>query len=329
MNNGYPAWFLVGATATGKTAVAHHLAREMGFELLSADAYQVYRELSIGTAKPSLEERDGLRYHGLDCVSITDPFSAGHFLREAREAFEDCTRRGRRMLVVGGTGLYIRALLHGLDTTDAVDPKHRSQWRDRFADGGVEALREAIAHRAPDVLERMPDPRNPRRLLRVLERLDQGLDPLPTARQSGPSGTLLPPLPLLSCSPGVLAQRIDHRIQRMLAEGLLAEIRTAEARAQGRWSETARAAIGTTEMLAVLEGRLSVAEASRQMAVRTRQFAKRQRTWFRHQVPTIEIIAPDNAHDVARAARDVAEHWRLHGHHTVFAATAGARGTTA
>ncbi len=320
MSGGHPAWFLVGPTATGKTAVAHHLAHEMGFELLSADAYQLYRELAIGTAKPDAAERRGLRYHGLDWASVSERFSVGQFLRRARQAFDDCAGRGHRMLVVGGTGLYIRALLDGLDAEAAADPEIRRRWRGLLDAGGPEALRAAVAQRSPGLLGRMPDPRNPRRLLRVLERLEQGLDPLPETPRARDA---TPPLPLLSCEPAALARRIEQRAGRMFADGLVDEVRRADAAADGRWSETARAAIGTAEALAVIEGRLSTTQAIEQVAARTRQLAKRQRTWYRHQVPTRDIEAPEDPRDVSRAARDVVEHWRLHGHHTVLAATAG------
>lgn len=324
MNTGFPAWFLVGPTAAGKTAVAHWLARRQGFEVLSADSMLVYRGMDIGTAKPTPAERSGIPYHGIDLVDPDQPFSVGAFLDHAREAFAACAARGNRMLVAGGTGLYVRALLRGLDAPSPPDTASRSRWADLLAREGVEGLRTELERMAPGVAARMADPRNPRRLVRVLERLQQGLPPLPTPNRVvraheglSPGGAPLPPLAGLWFEPDALNSRIARRVDAMFADDLLDEVRRLSA-AFPVWSETARGAIGYAEALAVLAGDATEAEARECIAIRTRQLAKRQRTWYRHQLPVAWIAGPADDADVGRAAADVAGHWRLHGPHTVL-----------
>jgi tRNA dimethylallyltransferase len=322
----------VGPTAAGKTAVAHHLARGQGFEILSADSMLIYRGLDIGTAKPTPRERVGIHYHGLDLVDPDQPFSVGAFLEHARAVFADCAARGVRVLVAGGTGLYVRALLHGLDSAPPADLARRDYWTARLAADGAEALRSEAEHLCPGILDRMPDARNPRRLIRVLERLEQGADPLPGAplapvsvNGSSPSSeglgaspcSVTPPLPGLWFEPDVLRRRIAQRVDRMFADGLLDETRRLTA-AYPAWSDTARAAIGYAEALAVLSGELTETVARERIAVRTRQLAKRQRTWYRHQLSVGWIDGPVDEADVARAAAEVAAHWREHGPHTVL-----------
>lgn len=303
------AWFLVGPTATGKTAVAHGLARAHGFEILSADAMLVYRGLDIGTAKPTPAERTEFRYHGIDLVDPDQPFSVGQYLLHAREAFASCAARGGRMLVVGGTGLYAEALRQGLDSTPAPDPARRAHWTGRLACEGVDALRAEAERQSPGILGRMPDSRNPRRLVRVLERLGQGLDPLP--RTGDPNATPVP-IPALHVEPALLAGRIARRVDAMFAAGLLEETRALAARFP-TWSPTAGAAIGYAEALAVLRGDLPEAEARERIAARTRQLAKRQRTWYRHRTSVVWIDGPGDDAEVPRAAAAVADTWRKHG----------------
>lgn len=321
MTLGFPAWFLVGPTATGKTAVAHRLARDLGFEVLSADSMLVYRGLDIGTAKPTPQEREGIRYHGIDLVGPDEPFSVGAFLRHAHAAFEACAARGGRMLVTGGTGLYVKALLEGMDAAPPTASACRERWRTKLEAEGLEALRRETERLCPGILDRLPDARNPRRLLRMLERLEQGVDPLPGMDgregrgRERPGGT--PPLAGLWFDPDALNARIARRVDRMFEDGLVEEARRLEA-AYPAWSETACGAIGYAEALAALRGELAEAAARERVAIRTRQLAKRQRTWYRHQLSVDWIAGPVDEPDVARAAAEVSAHWGKHGHHTVL-----------
>jgi len=333
--SGCEAYFLVGPTASGKTAVAHALARKLGLEILSADAMLVYRGFDIGTAKPTTAERAGLHYHGIDLVSPAEDFSVGTFLQHARQAFAECHRRGHRMLVAGGTGLYVKALLEGLDSDQAPDPARRRYWNQRLAAEGLASLQATAEQLCPGILARMADAQNPRRLVRVLERLEEGLDPLPSPAPGAdapppqdsaapwpnssapglwqsPDSATSPPLAGLWFEPPELNRRIAQRIELMFAAGLLAE--TERLRSEYPvWSETARGAIGYAEALAVLAGDMTLTEARERIAARTRQLAKRQRTWYRHQLIVSWIGGPADATDVARAAAAVERIWLQHG----------------
>ncbi len=241
----------------------------------------VYRGMDIGTAKPTPAERAGLVYHGIDLVTPAESCSAGLYLKAADAALRSAAERGPGVLVVGGTGLYIDLLLHGLDgaQTPSVLPAVRARVQTLFESGGLAALHAEAERRRPGVLSLLADPENPRRVQRVLERLDMGLDPVPA--RSPDAAPRAASIVVLDIPPALLAPRIVSRIDAMFRDGLLDEVR-ALLRAYPEWSSTAAAAIGYAEARAVLEGGLGIPEAAERIAIRTRQLAKRQRTWFHH-----------------------------------------------
>lgn len=280
------AYVLVGATATGKTAVAHCLARKHGWALLSADAMQVYRGMDIGTAKPDRRERIGLLYGGLDLVDPCAAFSVGDYLHAVRAEWARLAT-APAVLVLGGSGLYVRALLEGLDTPASV-PALRAEAEELLARGGIEALQRAIEERSSAIWAALRDPLNPRRLVRAYEQAVLGASS-PRPRAPLRRAVLIG----LRTDPGVLAERIRRRAIAMFDRGLLEE---AEA-LRRRWdslSETAEKAIGYREAFDVLDGRCSREEAIERVVLRTRQYAKRQMTWFRHQA-VVEWIQTDES----------------------------------
>ncbi len=296
---------LAGPTACGKTAVAHEIARRRGMRVLSADSMLVYRGMDIGTAKPPKAERAAYRYRGVDLVSPAESYSAGTYLHEANDALKEAERAGEDVLVVGGTGLYFELLLKGIDGgADPVPPELRAKWGKVYESEGLAGLHAAAESRAPGVLSRLDDPRNPRRVLRALERLDMGLDPAP--RRDGTE----PPLriPVLDIPQPVLAGRISARIDAMFADGLVDEVRGLLAD-YPLWSDTASAAIGYAETRALISGELDLPAAKERIAARTRQLAKRQRTWFRNRMAPRWIPGPSSADDVSRAADEVLAAW--------------------
>ena len=283
-------WCLAGATATGKSAVAQLLAERLGAAVLSADAMLVYQGLDIGTAKPTPAERGAVRYYGLDCVPPSEPFSAARWLDEARraQAAEPC------LIAVGGTGLYFSALLRGLDPAPPPDPALRA---------ALEALPpEALRARLAAHGRTVPDAANPRRLVRALEFLEQGIDlPRGWARAERPA------LVALTWPRAALHARIAGRVGEMYAGGLVEEARALRARWPG-WSRTAAQAIGYAEAFGVLDGRLSEAEARERTIVRTRQLARRQETYLRHQFK-VDWVEARPGEGVEGLARRVAERW--------------------
>lgn len=299
-------WFLVGPTASGKSDVAHVLARRMRLPVLSADAMLVYRGMEIGTAKPTAEEREGIDYAGLDLVDPGRPFSAGAYIRATRRELA-AFREAPACIVAGGTGLYIRALTEGLDRAPA-SPDHRHRSERLFREGGLPALQAELESCAPGRLAELADPRNPRRVARALEQAwaaAPGSEPVEPRRR--PRGVLAG----IQRAPDDLASRIEERARAMFAGGLLDEVRTLSER-PGGWSDTARNGIGYREAREVISGDLSVDEAVRRTAARTRALARRQRTWFRHQAE-VTWIEVEPSEGPERIADRVSAMWEQYG----------------
>ena len=310
------AFFLVGCTASGKTAVAHAIARESGALVLSADSMLVYRGMDVGTAKPTAAERAGVVLRGVDLADPDEPFSAGRWLESAREAAREAAEAGRDLVVAGGTGFYVSAFLRGIDTREA-DPGRRAELEALLAREGTEALVARAESLAPGSTAAI-DAKNPRRLVRLVEILEShaGSSGSPAggaAERSEAEGVGHATLVGLDFPPEVLNARIERRARAMFEGGLLDEVRALCERFPGFERSTAGAGIGYAEALAALRGEISVDEAVARTAQRTRRLAKKQRTWWRHQARVEWVRGPADEADVARAARDVRDLWRKHG----------------
>jgi tRNA dimethylallyltransferase len=302
------AFFLVGPTATGKTAVAQWIAEHHGYEILSADSMLVYRGMDIGTAKPTPHERRNVRYWGVDLVPATAPFSVGRYVEEARRCLGSARERNIPVIVTGGTGLYIKALLAGLDEGPVASDNTRKRLHELLDREGVAGLQRELEARNPDWYGALPDKNNSRRLLRALELIDAGWSAPPRSWREAGS---LPELPGLSRPRHSLQARIAERVTDMYARGLLAE--TQQLIAGGmKEAPTASHAVGYAEATALLEGKLTLDAAIEKTIQRTRQLAKRQMTWFRHQVPVkwVDVTPEASVEDVA--AR-VMGFWTEHG----------------
>ena len=316
---------LAGPTATGKTAVAQLLAETLQAAVLSADAMLVYRGMDIGTAKPSAAERARLRYGGLDLVDPGENFDVAAWLAHACEFLAQAHTAGQPVIVVGGTGLYIKRLLTGLTARPDADPA----WR---ATAAKMNLAELQAHLQNLDVARFAaltesDRQNPRRLIRaveisrcekqrsvgVLEQWSDGKEHMtPASESSSPSsnpGLHHSTIPGLALPPPLLAQRIEARVAMMFDHGLLEEARQLRDRFP-QLSTTAQQAIGYAEAFAVLDGRCTAAEAREKICLRTRQLAKRQMTWFRHQASVAWIATDATADEVAARVR---KYWSDHG----------------
>jgi len=281
----HAAVLLIGPTASGKTRVAHRLAEQLSLPLLSADSMLVYRDMDIGTAKPSPEERIRFHYAGLDLTGSENDFSTGSYLEAVQEQMSGTP--SRNWLVCGGTGLYVSALVRGLNQPTG-DPGVRQEAETRFAEGGTEALRVWLGQIDPDALRVLADPSNPRRLIRAIEQaLAAPVRPAPELRPAEPFpavGLLVPP--------EQLARRIQERTRRMIRDGWIEEVRALRNRPTPL-SKTAAMAIGYRELSAVLDGLLPLDTALDRIRIRTRQYAKRQMTWFRNQIAATWIDAGD------------------------------------
>lgn len=285
------AFVLVGPTASGKSAVAQLLAERTGTSIVSADSMNIYRGMDIGTAKPSPEERARVKTFGIDLAEPAEPFSVGDWLRSVRPAFQGSTPP----LVAGGTGLYVKCLLQGLDDLPTAD----EALRERTEKMTLAELQAEARRAAPDAYAALADKENPRRLIRLLE-----------GKKSVASWkTEIPTVVGLHVERDELHRRISERVQKMYARGLLEEARKLM---DLRLSSTAQHAIGYAEAFAVLRGEMTEAEAKEKTIVRTRQLSKRQMTWFRHQlkVEWIETGRFAGAGELADAVYNV---WKASG----------------
>ena len=278
-----PVVVILGPTATGKTALGVELAERLGGEILNADALQAYRHLSIGTAKPSPEELRRVRHHLLDVLEPDQRFSAGEFARRAREVITELRSRGQVPFVVGGSGLYLRALLEGISPIPPGDPEVRAELEDRLAAEGLPALYAQLQVADPATAARL-GAGDTQRILRALEVARVTGRPLSAWIADQPFGEQrLPALRIgLTLPRNVLYHRISERVERMLAAGWVQEV--AKLLAAG-WPPEAPAfqAIGYRQLVRHVRGELTLNQATEDIVRETRRFAKRQMTWFRRE----------------------------------------------
>jgi tRNA dimethylallyltransferase len=290
---------VVGPTASGKSAVALAVAEELGdVELVSVDSMQVYRGMDIGTATPSTAERARVRHHLVDLIEPSEDFNVAEFQRAHRAVLADLAARDRRAILVGGTGLYHRAVIDDLEIPGEW-PDVRRRLHAQLADVGPEALHQRLAEVDPEAAARM-EPTNERRIVRALEVYEGSGRRFSSF---GPGLDTHPPTDVvqigLRWDRDVLAGRIKQRVHRMMADGLLAEVEAI--RDTTGFSRTAAQALGYKELIAHLDGGIGLEEAIEQIVVRTRQFAVRQERWFRRdpRVRWVALRPDDDPVDVA------------------------------
>lgn len=280
---------VVGPTAAGKSAVALEVARQAGGEIVSADSMQVYRGLDIGTAKPSGAELALVPHHLINVAEPWEDFSVAAYQRLGREAVEHISLRGRLPVVVGGTGLYVRALLHHYDfTAPGADRQVRAELEQQAGAKGPESLHADLAGIDPQAAARI-HPRDTRRLVRALEVWRVTGRPI-SAGWHGQGFVYDSLLVGLRVSTPELYARIDRRVEAMLASGLVDEVRGLM---QQGYSESlvAGQALGYKEIVAHLEGQATLDEAAEQIKLATRRYAKRQKTWFRREPGVVWLDA--------------------------------------
>ena len=284
-----PVIAVVGPTGSGKSDLAVSLALELGGEVINADAMQFYRGMDIGTAKITLAERRGVPHHLLDTLDVTEEASVSDFQQQAREVIRGIHARGKRAIVAGGSGLYVRAVLDVLEFP-GTDPAVRRTLEAELEQSGPEALLARLRDVDPVSAGRVSDARRIVRALEVHQLTGRPFSSFMPQREYFQPAVQIG----LAVDREALRERLGLRVHRMVDNGLLEEVRRLDA-AGLRSGKTAPRALGYAQFLKVLDGGATVAEATEDTIVATRQFARRQLTWFRAdpRISWLDWHAPD------------------------------------
>jgi len=283
---------LVGATGVGKSELALEVARGRGMPIISCDSMQVYRGLDIGTAKPSPQDRRLIPHYLIDCVSLPDIFSAARWAIEAETIIRQKNSEGLVPLIVGGTGLYLRALREGLAEIPDVDPDVRQRLRREVEIEGIGALYERLMAVDTVTAERL-NPSDSQRVMRALSVFESTGRPI-SAWTSASKGKkeIRCPVYVLEMKRDDLRQRLNQRFHHMLDAGWMEEVYWLLARNLPD-SHPAMRAVGYRQLLTHARGECPIDLAIEQGITATRRYAKRQETWFRHQIP--QAVSGDSA----------------------------------
>lgn len=293
---------IAGPTASGKSELALQLAEQLDGEIVCADSLTVYRGLDIGSAKPTPEQRRQIPHHLLDIRNPDQLFTAADFMTEARRAIDEILARGKRPLVVGGTGLYLRVLLRGLTDAPPGDPAVRQRLQQQAEQEGAEELLDELRRVDPETATRC-HPHNLVRILRALEVWQTTGTPFSRFHQQhgfsdAPYDSLMLCLDLPRAE---LYQRVDRRVTAMLESGLVAEVQTL-LRAGIPADAKPLQAIGYKEVLAHLRNEIDLVTMTELIRRNTRHLAKRQLTWFRREPDVHWVAYPQNSATIATSA---------------------------
>lgn len=298
---------ICGPTASGKSALALRLAHDLDAEIINADSMQIYCGLDVGTAKPTPEQQAEIRHHLIDVANPVQLFSAADFCVAADTAIRDIIGRGKRVIVAGGTGLYIRSLVKGLVDSPSGEGELREALLNESARIGNAAMLEKLQQVDPD-LAAVLHPNNLVRIIRALEVYQLTGIPLSHYQKKHAFATRrYEALQIgISVERSVLYERIDDRVEQMLASGLLEEVRNLLATGYGRDIKPLRS-IGYKEAVAYLSGDISAEEAVRLIKRNTRHYAKRQLTWFKADPDILWFEYPEKFDKILKHAIDFYE----------------------
>ncbi len=274
-------WYLTGATASGKTGAGLALAERIGAEIISLDSMALYREMDIGTDKPTPQQRQRVPHHLLDVLSPHDEFSVSNYLDAARRIVAEIRLRGREVLFVGGTPLYLKALLRGIFRGPPADWEFRREVEEELVRVGLPALYQRLQQVDPLSADKL-HPHDKRRIIRALEvyrATGRPISHLQTQFEEGRPADRCRVF-VLSWPRESLHQRINRRVEAMFAAGFVDEVRGLLDR-HGELSRTALQAVGYREVIEHLRGQRDLAATIEAVKARTRQFARHQETWFR------------------------------------------------
>ncbi|MHC4571587.1 MAG: tRNA (adenosine(37)-N6)-dimethylallyltransferase MiaA [Planctomycetota bacterium] len=272
---------ILGVTASGKGRLAFDLAKSLGAEIISIDSMKVYRRMDIGTAKPPKEARERIKYHLIDVVEPSEPFSVGTFLDLAYDTIKQINRRKRRIIAVGGTALYMKALLYGLFEGPGADEQIRAELQARAENEGLEQVYQRLESIDPVAAGRI-GPTDSKRIIRALEVYKLTGKPISSLQQQFDAKRPKHNWSIIGLRRGksVENSRINKRVKKMIAAGLIDEVKELLAE-EKPLSQQARCAIGYAEIIDYLNGQISLEDATELIKKNTRRLAKNQRTWFK------------------------------------------------
>ena len=265
-----------GPTASGKTALAIQLAEKYHTEILSVDSGQFYREMNIGTAKPTQEEQDRVPHHFIDHVSIHDPYDIGLFEKESMTLLEDRFKHHDILIAVGGSGLYFKAMLEGIDTFPPVSPEILVQLQKEYLEKGIDYLKGQLQEVDPNYFQ-IVDQHNPVRLIRAISIFRETGLPFSSFRTGKKVKRFFESHCFYLSPPrAILYERINDRVDKMVQDGLIDEVRSLQEFKELKALQT----VGYTELFKYFSNEYEIKEAILKIKQHTRQYAKRQLTWF-------------------------------------------------
>ena len=265
-----------GPTASGKTALAIQLAEKYHTEILSVDSRQFYREMTIGTAKPTQEEQDRVPHHFIDHISIHDPYDIGLFEKESITLLEDKFKHHDILIAVGGSGLYFKAMLEGIDTFPPVSPDILVQLQKEYLEKGIDYLKGQLQEVDPNYFQ-IVDQNNPVRLIRAISIFRETGLPFSTYRTGKKVKRFFESHCFYLSPPReILYQKINDRVDKMVQDGLIDEVRSLQEFKELKALQT----VGYTELFKYFSNEYEIKEAILKIKQHTRQYAKRQLTWF-------------------------------------------------
>lgn len=280
---------IAGPTGVGKTALAVQLARHFDTKILSADSRQFYREMKIGTAKPSQKELEEAEHLFVDSLSIHDTYSIGDFEKDALQKLEELFKDHQLVFLVGGSGLYINAVLYGVDEFEEVSPATKAKIKKEYEEKGISWLQEQLQELDPDYYTTV-DINNPQRLQRALEVCMESGKSYSSFLSGTKKQRAFEPIKLLiNLDREILYDRINKRVDQMIADGLVGEAKELYAHKNLNALNT----VGYKELFAYFDGQTNLNTAIELIKQKTRNYAKRQLTWFKNQ-DTYEEFRPND-----------------------------------
>ena len=280
---------ICGPTASGKTALSIELAKKINGEIISSDSMQIYKDMDIGTAKPSEEEMQGIPHHLLDFVSPNQRYSVAEFKKDAEAAIGEILKKGKTPIVVGGTGLYVDSLIYGIEYQDIkLDEEYRQELEKRVENEGLEKVYEEAKQIDPQAMEKI-SPNDKKRILRVLEiykatgknKTEQEIE----SRKKGVKYDYK--VYAINWERELLYERINKRVDIMIEQGLIQEVEKLLQKYDN--FPTAMQGLGYIEVVEYLQGKITKEEMIEKIKMETRRYAKRQITWFKKNKETIWI----------------------------------------